>query len=103
MNVLSKLSKMIQEISWGGKPLKRTSITSMLFYSLGYLRGLALLTRFEKDLQKASHINLRTLREIIQVNRESEFGRQYGFATLELNQTDAAYKAMVPLHTYSDF
>jgi hypothetical protein len=102
MNVLSKLSKMIQEISRGDH-LQRTPILSILFHSIGYVRGLFLLTRFEKDLQQASHINLRTLREIINVNRESEFGRKYGFATLELNQSDATYKATVPLHTYSDF
>ena len=103
MNVLSKLIKMIQEIPWGINNLKSTSITSILFHSIGYLRGLYLLTRFEKDLRKASQINLRTLREIIKVNSESEFGRKYGFSTLDLNQNDATYKSTVPLHKYSDF
>lgn len=102
MNVRSKLMKMIREISWGPKGHKRASITSILFHSLGYLRGLYLLTRFEKDLHKASQINLRTLREILQLNSRSEFGRQYGFAGLALEQSDAAYKAAVPLHTYAD-
>jgi hypothetical protein len=43
------------------------------------------------------------LRKIIKVNSESEFGRKYGFSTLDLNQNDATYKATVPLHKYSDF
>src|SRR5262245_20965936 len=103
MNVLSKLSKMLREIAWGGNHRRRSSPLSILFNSLGYVRGLLLLARFEKDLQQASHLNLRTLREIINLNRESEFGRQYGFATLDLNRTDATYKATVPLHKYSDY
>jgi len=103
MNVLSKLSKMIREIPWGIKNRKNVSIPSVLFYSVGYLRGLYLLTRFEKDLHKASQINLHTLKRIIKANHQSEFGRKYGFSTLDLNQNDVAYKTSVPLHKYSDF
>lgn len=103
MNLPSKLIKMLQEIPWSINGFKRTSIPSILFHCIGYVRGLYLLTRLEKDLQQASPINLRTLREIIKVNSESEFGRTYGFATLDLTRNDSAYKAVVPLHTYSDF
>jgi hypothetical protein len=103
MNLHSKVVKMVREIPWGINHLKRTSITSILFHSIGYLRGLYLLTRFEKDLHKAPQINLRTLREIIKINSEAEFGRKYGFSGLALDRDDAAYKAAVPLHTYADF
>src|SRR5262245_7883403 len=103
MNTLSKLNKMIREISWGGPDLKGTSIISILFNSIGYVRGLFLLTRFEKDLHKALQINLRTLSEIVKANAESEFGRKYGFAALDLSQNDAAYKMAVPLHEYADY
>lgn len=99
----SKLTKMIREISWGGPHRRRASIPAILFNSIGYWRGLSLLNRFEKDLQQALQINLRTLREIIKINQESEFGRQYGFATLDLNYSDTTYKDTVPLHKYSDF
>lgn len=103
MNVFSKLTKLVQEISWGSKNTRRASIPSILFYSIGYLRGLALLNRFEKDLQKASQVNLRVLRELIKVNSESEFGRKYNFSALDLSQNDDIYQASVPLHKYSDF
>ncbi len=103
MNVLSKLMKLIRETPWRIGDHKRTPVKYILFHSIGYLRGLYLLTRFEKDLHKAPQINLRTLKEIIKVNSESEFGRKYGFSSLDLDQNDAIYKTTVPLHTYSDF
>jgi hypothetical protein len=99
----AKLTKMIREISWGANNLRHVSISSILFNCIGYLRGLSFLTRFEKHLERASEINLRALREIIKVNGESEFGRKYGFSAIDLSQNDSAYKARVPLHTYSDF
>jgi hypothetical protein len=104
MNLFSKLNKMIREISWGRQQhLKGVSITAILFNSIGYLRGLFLLARFEKNLEKASQINLHVLNEIIKVNGASEYGRKYGFSTLDLSQNDAAYRAGVPLHKYTDF
>ncbi len=104
MNIFSKLIKMTREISWGrGHHVKRVAITSILFNSIGYLRGLFILARFEKNLDKASQINLYTLKEIIKINRASEYGRKYGFSTLNLSQNDAAYRASVPLHKYTDF
>jgi hypothetical protein len=103
MNVRSKLMKLIRELPPGIKNLKSTSLPSILFHSIGYVRGLYLLTRFEKNLPNAAQINLRTLAEIIGVNSQSEFGRQHGFATLDLEQNAGAYAAAVPLHRYADF
>jgi hypothetical protein len=103
MNVRSKLMKLIRELPSGIKNRNSTSIPAILFHSIGYLRGLYLLTRFEKQLQNAAQINLRTLREIISANSQAEFGRQHGFSTLDLAQNAEAYAAAVPLRRYADF
>ena len=103
MNVRSKLIKLIRERPRGITNRKSTSIPSILFHGIGYVRGLYLLTRFEKNLRNAAPINLRTLRAIISASSQSEFGRKYGFSRLDLERNDAAYKAAVPLHRYADY
>lgn len=55
---------------------------------------------FQKDLKKAGEINRDILREILRVNKESEYGKKYNFENL--NGTED-YKRLVPITDYSDY
>jgi hypothetical protein len=55
---------------------------------------------FNKDTSDAFNINTNVLMNIINKNKDTEFGRMHGFSDIH-NAAD--YKRMVPLSTYEDF
>ena len=72
------------------------------FHAVARLRGRVLLARFEANAARARALDLQTLREIVQVNRDTEFGTAHDFGSLDLRTNATAFRQAVPLHTYAD-
>jgi hypothetical protein len=56
--------------------------------------------KFEAQARDAANVNADTLRSILHHNRDTEFGRRYGFASL---RTVADYQRALPVSTYEPF
>lgn len=56
--------------------------------------------KFEEDTRRALEVNEGVLREILQLNSESEYGRKYRFSSVT---TAADYQKQVPLTDYEDY
>ena len=76
-------------------------LSQRLFHLVGAVRSQFILRAFESDARRARALNLETLRDIVTLNKDTEFGRTYGFAQMDLLENDADYVAAVPIHTYN--
>lgn len=56
--------------------------------------------KFQKDIEKADEINRDVLMEILQLNKESDYGKLYDFSNI--NSVEE-YKKKVPITSYSDY
>ncbi len=56
--------------------------------------------KFEKDTLQAVEVNRLVLKEILNLNKTSEYGRKYQFSSIS---SSSDYKERVPLTTYEDY
>lgn len=56
--------------------------------------------RFDGDTRRAMAVNESVLKNILDINKDTEYGRRYNFAQILTKQE---YKAAVPLATYEDY
>lgn len=91
---IAKIDKQPMALPPFGSGLRRFTLRGLMaFYGWRYWRPLVRLARNPIEAQRKS------LEAILRHNRDSRFGREYGFATL----TDvAAYRARVPVQQYDD-
>jgi hypothetical protein len=80
----------------------RPSFALWAFHTLGRARSSMLLRGFERGAKQARRRNLHTLQEIVRRNRDCVFGREHGFADLDVRDPEA-FRAAVPLRSYADF
>lgn len=76
---------------------------SPLFRKVNDVVGRIMLNRFERQCKRANKINQQTLWKVIELQQESEFGRNHDFATLLQAKNEQGYRQNVPLSTYATY
>ena len=77
-------------------------IAQRLFHAVGKIRGYIMFRAFKSDARHANAVNLKTLREIVEANKDTEFGRLYNFADMDLSKNGKDFADNVPLQSYDD-
>ena len=79
---------------------KRTPLIQWLYRSIGrYCAG-----KFEKRTKNAPAVNAAALREIVELNQDTDFGRTHNFsALLKADDLAAAWRAALPLSDFSAY
>ena len=84
------------------EPTKHNVWYSPAFRKISVWMGRFMMRSFRKQSEKAISTNRETLRKILELNGQTEFGQRHQFSGL-VAKDEAAYRAALPLSTYADY